>query len=111
MMDWALIEVPTNRAGTSKVTTSHLPNLHHILTLTLTLCSFLPTAYPHKRAQQPVFLPSDSGSLVFNRTCRVVRMVIGGGEMEPFTFITHIDDLFRDIKASTGAAMVRVQEA
>lgn len=36
-------------------------------------------------------------------------MAIAGSEMEPYTFITHIDDLFSDIKASTGAAMVRLQ--
>lgn len=55
-------------------------------------------------------LPGDSGALMFNRECQVVGMVIAGCEMEPFTFTTHIDDLFSNIKASTSTAMVRMQE-
>ena len=60
--------------------------------------------------KDPFSLPGDSGALVFNFPCRVVGMVIGGAEMGGFTFITHIDDLFRDIKDTTGASEVRLQE-
>lgn len=60
--------------------------------------------------RDPFSLPGDSGALVFNQVCRVLGMVIGAAEMGGFTFITHIDDLFMDIKATTGAAMVRLPE-
>ena len=66
--------------------------------------SCLPTSPPN----EPFSLPGDSGTLIFNHSCRVLGMVIGVAEMGGLTFITHIDDLFEDIKATTGAAMVRV---
>ena len=69
------------------------------------------TAFEHTVASppnEPFSLPGDSGTLIFNHSCRVLGMVIGVAEMGGLTFITHIDDLFEDIKATTGAAMVRV---
>ena len=70
------------------------------------------TAFEHTVAStpnEPFSLPGDdSGTLIFNHSCRVLGMVISVAEMGGLTFITHIDDLFEDIKATTGAAMVRL---
>ena len=57
----------------------------------------------------PFSLEGDSGSLVFNQNGHVVGMIIGGAEWGDYTYMTHIDDLFADIKAATGATMVRIQ--
>lgn len=57
----------------------------------------------------PFSLEGDSGSLVFNQNGHVVGMIVGGAEWGDYTYMTHIDDLFADIKATTGATMVRIQ--
>lgn len=46
---------------------------------------------------------------MFTMDFRVVGMVVASMEKGPVTFITHGADLFADIQATTGAAMVRVR--
>ena len=56
----------------------------------------------------PFSLAGDTGALVFTMNFLVVGMVVASMEKGPVTFITHGADLFADIQATTGAAMVRV---
>lgn len=53
-------------------------------------------------------MPGDTGTFVSTMSLRVMGMVVAGIELGSITFITHIDDLFADIKARTGAGMVKV---
>lgn len=55
-------------------------------------------------------MPGDAGVFVFVAGLQVVGMVVTSMELEPITFITHADDLFADIKATTGASAIRVMD-
>ena len=52
----------------------------------------------------------DSGALVFNQHEMVVGMVFGGSKRQSVSFMTHITDVFEDIKRVTGASDVRMQK-
>ncbi|EEP81066.1 predicted protein [Uncinocarpus reesii 1704] len=52
--------------------------------------------------------PGDSGSFVFTRYGEVIGMIFGGHTQGPISYMTHISDLFDDIKAITGCIGVRI---
>lgn len=60
--------------------------------------------------KQPFSMPGDAGAFVFFAGLQVVGMVVTSMELEPITFITHVDDIFTDIKATTGASAIRVMD-
>lgn len=45
----------------------------------------------------------DSGSLVFNMLGQVIGLLFGGTQQYPISYFSHIDDVYRDITAVTGA--------
>ncbi|KAJ5095992.1 hypothetical protein NUU61_005348 [Penicillium alfredii] len=56
---------------------------------------------------KPFALRGDSGSFVFTRGGGVLGLMFGGLEFDHIAYFTHVEDLFNDIRAVTGATEVR----
>lgn len=59
---------------------------------------------------EPFSLPGDSGALVFTNNRRVVGMVFGGIVNESVSYVSHVEDLFPDIKEWANGEDIRVME-